>query len=245
MTQNKIKVEAVLFDKDGTLVDFDSFWVSLSRIAVEELLERWGQKDLTEEILVSLGIQEERADRDGVLCKGNYRQMAQASWEILRKAAPPCSFEKWERSLTEAYIRNAPRGTVRPLCENLHKILSSLSERGVKTALVTTDNDAITRLCLERLGIGGIFSRIYTADSPFPLKPKPDAALDFCRREHCRREGVWMVGDTETDLLFAKAAGIRFIGIAADGKTYKRFEKEADAVIENPSELSDLFFDLA
>ena len=168
--------------------------------------------------------------------------MAQAAWEILRKAAPPCSFEKWEKSLTESYIRNAPRGTVRPLCDNLREILSSLSDRGVKTALVTTDNAFITGLCLERLGIGDLFSRIYTADSPFPLKPKPDAALDFCRREHCRREGVWMVGDTETDLLFAKAAGIRFIGIAADGKTRKLFEKKADAVIENPSALSELLF---
>ncbi len=32
-------IKAIIFDKDGTLIDFDSFWVTISEYAIKEMLE--------------------------------------------------------------------------------------------------------------------------------------------------------------------------------------------------------------
>ena len=35
-----MNTKAVIFDKDGTLLDFDSFWVEISYNAIREILEK-------------------------------------------------------------------------------------------------------------------------------------------------------------------------------------------------------------
>ena len=47
-----MKADAIIFDKDGTLLDFDAFWVSLSVKALEDVLGELGtEQDLLGEIL--------------------------------------------------------------------------------------------------------------------------------------------------------------------------------------------------
>ena len=37
----KIKAKAILFDKDGTLLEFDPFWIAVSEFAVEQILTEY------------------------------------------------------------------------------------------------------------------------------------------------------------------------------------------------------------
>ena len=66
------EIEAVIFDKDGTLLDFDSFWVKVSQKATEKVLSSFGaEKDLVFRILETLGVHNGITDINGVLCKGS------------------------------------------------------------------------------------------------------------------------------------------------------------------------------
>ena len=66
-----MKYDVVLWDMDGTLLDFDSFWLTISYKAIGDILKAvQTELDLTEEILLALGVKDKVTDINGILCKG-------------------------------------------------------------------------------------------------------------------------------------------------------------------------------
>ena len=236
-----MKAEAIIFDKDGTLLDFDAFWVTVSQKAIQEVLERFGRKSLSvREILEAFGVHDGVTGMNGALCKGTYEQLGEILYGFFRQHGGGESCDEVTKALIEAYNRNAEAGEVRPTCPDLVRVLKCLKEQNTKLAVVTTDNPQITRQCLEKLGILDLFDRIYTDDGQTPTKPDPYCALDFCAFAHVDKEHVVMVGDTMTDMKFAKNAGITGIGIAKNEQNRQILAPHAAAVITDPSRIFDV-----
>lgn len=236
-----MKADAIIFDKDGTLLDFDAFWVTVSIKAIEDVLTRFEQKDVPVcEILEAFGVHDGTTDMNSVLCKGTYEQLGHILYGILQQHGCDRPCDQVTEALVEAYNRNADAGDVRPTCPHLVQVLQQLKEQNKKLAVVTTDNLPITRQCLEKLGILDFFDRIYTDDGHTPTKPDPYCVFDFCEFAHVDKERVVMVGDTMTDMRFAKNAGIAVIGIAKSEQSKQILAPHADAVIEDPSRIFDV-----
>jgi len=242
MTHNtKIQSDAVLFDKDGTLIDFDAFWVGLSQAALQEILKQLGQSDsLVDALLESFGVHNSVADPEGVLCKGTYREMAEIFADILGTRGCEVSADALEKLVLDAYNSNAHKGDVKPTCQNLRTVLETLKNRGKKIALVTTDNQEISTLCLNKLGVLDLFDYLYTDDGTFPAKPNPQCAIAFCNAEGLDANRVVMVGDTMTDIAFARNAGLIAIGVANQEKTRALLTPCADAMIGDLWELLEI-----
>ena len=66
---------------------------------------------------------------------------------------------------------------------------------------------------LAVLGIEDLFEKIYTDDGINPIKSNPKCALDFLSKFHISAQSTVMVGDTMTDIRFARNAGISVIGV--------------------------------
>ena len=234
-----MNTKGIIFDKDGTLLDFDAFWVKVSVAAIREFLNEMGAEPVdVSEILTAFGIRDGRTDTNGVLCKGTYEQMGQIVYDILMKHGISVPQDVVTCRVESAYQQNAEAGEVRPTCPDLVEVLTGLKSKGLKLAIVTTDQPHITNQCLEKLGIGRLFDRVYTDDGQTPTKPNPHCAWDFCREFGLNREQVVMVGDTLTDMSFAKNAGIMGVGLAADDRAKAELLPYADTVI---SALSHLF----
>ena len=85
-----MKADAIIFDKDGTLLDFDAFWVTVSVKAIEAVLTEFHQTDVpVGEILEAFGVHDGVTDMNSVLCKGTYEQLGQITYEILMRLARP------------------------------------------------------------------------------------------------------------------------------------------------------------
>lgn len=239
--QCKIKANAVIFDKDGTLIDFDAFWVSLSDAALKDMLKQLNQdENLTAELLDAFGVHNGVTDVNGVLCKGTYAQMAQIVHDILISHGCPVPREEIEPIMLAAYNRNFSAGDVKPTCPDLRETLETLKSQNKKLAVVTTDNRDITLFCLGQLGVAHLFDKIYTDDGVLPPKPQPDSALDFCACAGLNRENVVMVGDTMTDLSFARNAGLKMVGLAKTEENRQIFLDNADAIVRNVSDLLEI-----
>ncbi|KAE8150571.1 HAD-like domain-containing protein [Aspergillus avenaceus] len=98
-------------------------------------------------------------------------------------------------------------------------LLRSLKERGIPTAIVTNKGVQAVRVALERNGLGGLVDReLVVGDSTVGWTRKPDAGSfwDVLVPALKRRgvdldggegEGVLVVGDTESDVFFARNVG--------------------------------------
>lgn len=236
-----MKVDAIIFDKDGTLIDFDAFWVGVSVSALEDILSGLERRDIPiEEILEAYGVYDGVTDIDGVLCKGTYAEMAEIFSQILACHGCSLSAEAAEALIVDAYNRSTDKGKILPTCPDLASALEALKKRGARLAIVTTDNPEITEECLRALGIYDLFDKIYTDDGKTPKKPDPTAALNFMELVGASPERTLMVGDTMTDVTFARRAGISVCALASSTKAREALLPHADAVISKISELVEL-----
>lgn len=235
-----MKIQAIIFDKDGTLIDFDAFWVTISKAAIKETLEALQMTRIpVSEILETLGVKNGITRIDSVLCKGTYAQLGQVVYEVVKGYGCTASCEEVIQLVTDAYVRNSDKGQVIPTTPDLPRVLKELKSRGIILAVVTTDNDPVTRFCLGTLGIEELFDFLYTDDGQTPPKPDPFCANDLCRRTGISKDALLMVGDTPTDMEFAKNADISAIGIAKTEPNRQILSPHALTVIEHPAYLLD------
>ena len=68
----------------------------------------------------------------------------------------------------------------------------------------------------------------------------PTAPSDFCRREGLQAEEAVMVGDTLTDMRFARNAGIRAIGIPKTERNREILSAWTDTVVRDISHLLEV-----
>lgn len=234
-------VRAIIFDKDGTLMKFDSFWVEVSHCAIRDILRQLNRDDIPmSRLLEALGISGDTADIDGLLCKGTYKQIALAIGKILRNFGVDISDNDIVKMTVSAYNDNSDSGKIEPTCKNIKGVLEKLKSGDRKLAVVTTDDFQITHKCLETLGIEDLFEKIYTDDGINPIKPNPGCALEFLSKFRIPAEKAVMVGDTMTDIHFARNAGISVIGVGENANSRERLMPYADAVIPDISYLLDV-----
>lgn len=112
--------------------------------------------------------------------------------------------------------------------------LQALRARGAKLAVVTNKPFALTRLLLDALHLTGLFAVVVGGDTAPRPKPAADPALYACEALRLAAADALFVGDSETDVGCARAAGCPVVcvpdgynhGVAAEALG-------ADAVIES------------
>lgn len=233
-----MKIKGIIFDKDGTLIDFDSFWVSVSREAVMRVLKRIGaDESLAEEILENFGVKNGVTDVNGVLCCGTYQQMGDIVFQVLTSHGYAQGREEIVKLTVLEYVACAPLGIVRPTCDKLSDTVKALKDMGLRLAVVTTDTREITELCLSSLGIKELFDDIFCDDGIHPNKPNPYYAIEFGKKYSIPTEYMAMVGDTLTDMRFAKNSGMYAFGVGKSSEHRQKLSALADKTVSSVAEI--------
>ncbi len=101
-----------------------------------------------------------------------------------------------------------------PLFPGAKAALTQLARRSdVLLGLATGKSRRGVDALLEREGIAGLFATINTADDA-PSKPAPDMILNALAETGVEPRHAIMVGDSIYDMLMAKAAGVKAVGVS-------------------------------
>ena len=234
-----MRAEAVIFDKDGTLMEFDPFWVKVAESAVQDILNRLGINSVPVwEVLEAFGVRGGVSDTDAIIRGGTYEQAGEALAGVLERHGIKIGTADAAALVRETFSANSGAGEIKG-CAGLKETLCRLKSLGIRLAVVTTDSADITGKCLKGLGIESFFDKIYTDDGRTPTKPEPYCAEDFLKAYGIKPENAVMVGDTLTDARFAENAGMKFIAVAS-GTAGKELEDRAAAVIPDISGLDHI-----
>jgi len=126
----------------------------------------------------------------------------------------------------------APMGDVAAL-------LGQLRVRGYRLGLMTNDADANTRAQLRQLGLDELLEFIAAYDSGYGHKPDPAPVLAFAQFAGLAPDEIAVVGDTEHDLVAARAAGATAVGVLSGPVPRERLAPHADVLLPSIAKLDD------
>jgi len=208
----RFAADLVIFDKDGTLIDFVALWAGKTAAAVEALAAApRGTAALRADLYAQLGYDPDtpRFDRHSpVLTAPVGKLHALAAAVLYRHGWGWLDAElQVEQHFAPALDGEFDPAMVRATAD-LPTLFGDLRAAGVQIAVVTSDDHAPTVTALQWLGIAQHVAWVIGADDPHPHKPAPDALWAVCDAVGVAPQAAVMVGDSTTDLLMAQRAGI-------------------------------------
>ena len=194
-------IRGLLFDKDGTLLDYEASWPPINREAA--LLAAQGDAALAAKLLRAAGAEPEtgQAAADSLLAAGNTVELAQA-WCA---AGSPIPEAELVVRLDELFQGAVAR--MMPVCD-LAALFAGLRGRGLALGIASSDSEAAVSATAAHFGLSGHLAFSCGYDSGHGVKPGPGMVLGFCRATGLDPGEVAVIGDNGHDMAMGHAAGV-------------------------------------
>jgi HAD superfamily hydrolase (TIGR01509 family) len=184
-----LKLEAVLFDMDGTLVDTEPYWIAAEYALVESFGGTWN-------------------DEHAHALVGN--ALIDSAIYIREHGSVDLEPSVIVDRLLDEVVRST-EGIV-PWRPGARELLAELAERGVPCALVTMSYTRLAETMTDELP-PGTFAAVVTGDQVNDGKPHPEAYLTAMQRLGVSPAGSVAVEDSPTGIASAEAAGCIVVAV--------------------------------
>lgn len=230
-------IEAVVFDKDGTLADVESYLKSLgqkrSRLVDAQV------PGVQEPLLLAFGVEDTYLNPAGLLAVGSRYENKIAAAAYVAETGRNWSeaLEVVESAFDEAdsYLKRKADHT--SLLTDTLEALTALSNSGLKLGLLSADSSGNIQDFLAVYQLQGAFQATVGVDSTLS-KPDPALFIDICAQLETPPSQTLMVGDSPIDMKMAKAAGAAGCVIVSWGWKAQVPTQLADITLENWQQLT-------
>jgi phosphoglycolate phosphatase len=234
-----MKIKALLFDKDGTLIDVNGTWVPLYRHLLATEFEATPQR--IEEMMVAVGYdpQTDLFRPGSILAGGTTLQLVEQWW-------PDAPAQVQQETAVRLDRRYAPmaRELLRPLMP-LQPILAELKKLGFSLGVGTNDSEISARGHMEALGVNEMFDIIIGADSVTTPKPSGEMIKLFAETLGILPREIAMVGDNVHDMEEAHNGGAGLaIAVLSGNSGRVELEPHAHHVLGSVADLPAFLRDL-
>ena len=229
-------IELLIFDKDGTLIEFHLMWGAWVD-ALANGLEAGTGLPLREGLCDVLGVDPRSGlvHAHGLLAATPMSRIREAVvGNLVTAGLDPADAEL---AVERAWYAPDPVELAQPVTD-LQALLEQLRRRVRLFAVATSDDRGPTERTLAALGIAHEFAALTCADDGFATKPAPDAVLTMCTRLGVPPTRAAVVGDSPADLRMGRAAGVgRAIGVLSGVGDRAGLEPLADVVLASIADL--------
>ena len=223
-----MNISGVIFDKDGTLFDFQSTW----GIWTAQVLARIAGSDeaLLQQLAEALGYdtQTRRVQPGSVIVAATPMDIA----AVVKDCIPALSQTQICDWLNEE-AKTAPQ----VLVTDLHRLTAELRRINLGLCVMTNDAEAPARTHLASVQASGLFDFVIGSDSGFGAKPQAAPLLALADKMEIPAAACVMVGDSTHDLRAGRAAGMRAVAVLTGLAEADELAPLADAVLPDVSHL--------
>ena len=215
-------IDAILFDKDGTLFDFQATWSGFAREAIHAFP---GVDPDRVANAIGFDIAAGRFHPDAAFVSGTAQQTA----ALLSEETGVSMIEIRDR------FDEIGRDTQQVPVNGLSAALSALAPRPL--GIATNDAEASARVHLAKHGIDHHFGFVAGYDTGFGAKPDAGQLLAFAKATGIPAQRIAMVGDSLHDLDAARRAGMVAVGVLTGTAIHEVLEPLADIVLPDITHL--------
>ena len=227
-------IKAILFDKDGTLIDFEATWGPVNQHI--GLMAAGGDQDLAKQILDRCGVDAAtgKTRPESPLAIAAANEIADA----LKESGSRLSKAELLESLHHLFAGAAK--TAIPLTD-LPALFAALKSQGFILGIASSDSAEAVAATIQTLGVESFIDFHCGYDSGFGPKPEPGMIHAFCAALGLETQQVAMVGDSTHDLGMGRAAGAGLtIGVLTGTGTRETLHRWADVLIPSIADLPAL-----
>ncbi|WP_216905005.1 HAD family hydrolase [Synechococcus sp. CCY 9618] len=209
---------AVLFDKDGTISHSEPMLEALAKARVFHCLELAdlaqrdpeGHRFLADLLHRAYGLSDEGMLPSGTMAVASrdHNLVATATALVQAGLGWPEALAMAETVFARTDDLHGQGSESRPApTPGLRPLLEALRDAGVPCAVISNDHVEGIESFLAAHGLGRFVQAIWSAEHQ-PRKPDPDAVHGLCRELGVAAEHCALIGDANSDLRMARAAGV-------------------------------------
>ncbi len=231
-------IRGILFDKDGTLLDYHATWMPLNWEVARAVAK--GDEDLAERLMISGGFDPEtgRVRSGSTMAAGNNAEIA-AHWHPMLGPHAP-SLERLTETVNEIFEGGSAASARQ--ATDLPQVLGDLASRGLKLGVATSDSERSAHESLSPFNVIQLFDFIAGYDSGHGVKPGPGMVQGFMHATGLPAQEIMVVGDNHHDMEMGRAAGAGMVvGVLTGTSERADLAPYADHVVDDISCIDALF----
>ena len=229
-------IELVIFDKDGTLVDFHGPWGEWAETLADRI-DAAADLDVRHPLFAMLGYDliSGRALAHGAMAATPMARLREMTVDVVAGTGVP--LEIAEAIVAATWQAPDPVDVARPLAD-LVSLFTALGSSGRRIAVATTDDRDPTERTLAVLGIAGFVEAIVAADDGIPVKPAADMVFHIATALEVTPDRCAVVGDSPKDLAMGRAAGVGLVvGVLSGVGAESDLAPLADVLLDSVGDL--------
>ncbi|MBT4888662.1 MAG: HAD family hydrolase [Rhodospirillales bacterium] len=237
---NSKAIKGILFDKDGTLFDYNATWMPLNHQAA--LLAARGDQGLADELMVFGGwLREPNTVSAGSLLAAHTNFEIAEAWA---SRLDDWSTEDLCEGITEIFNTSGIESAA-PVTD-LSLFLNQLRNLNFTLGVATSDSEISAHAMLKHFDCDTLFEYIAGYDSGYGSKPGPGMVNAFCETTGLDLSEVIVVGDNHHDMEMGANAGVAFsVGVLTGTSTREDLSVHTSYVLDDITGIPDLLADMA
>ncbi len=246
-------IQAILFDKDGTLANVENYLTTLAQrrshfIAAQVLGPTLGQfPELQRNLLSAFGLQEDTLDPTGLMAVGSRYEnevaaaayVAQAGWSWI------AALNLVQAAFHQAAASLPPKVTQTPPLEGALAMIRQIASTGVKIGIVSADTHSEVMAFVEDYAMAKPSKGIapihwYCGASAVTLpKTHPDFLKFACQAMQTDCSATLVVGDSAADRQLAAQGAAGFLAMVGGWRRAPNLETMTGSTMKSPIVIFD------